>query len=385
MSLRRKRICVLGSTGSIGEKSLLVARDFPERFEIVGLSVNGSADRLAEQAAQFGVRHVCIAGQPESIPALPEATRLFHGPAGLIQLIDACEPDMVLVATVGYAGLAPTLHAIELGLEVALANKEVLVAAGELVMAAARRRGVEILPIDSEHNAIFQCLAGRRPDWPLRRLVLTASGGPFRGRSRAELTSVTIEQALRHPTWLMGRKISIDSATLMNKGFEVIETWHLFGEPIEKIEVLIHPQSVIHAMIEYADGSMLAQLGVTDMYMPIAGVLAWPDRIINQRFEKLDLAAVGGLTFESPDLEAFPCLRMAREAVQAGATFPAVLNAANEVAVERFLGGEISFLGISELIEAALAAHQPVANPDLVAIHEADRWARQWCQARAMA
>jgi 1-deoxy-D-xylulose-5-phosphate reductoisomerase len=378
----RKRICILGSTGSIGENTLRVIGDHPERFQVVGLAAHASVERLARQLAAFAVPYACLVDEACPAPAV-EGVRLFRAARGMIELIDACAPDLIVVATVGYAGLAPTLHAIARGVTVALANKEVLVTAGALVMDEARRRGVAILPIDSEHNAVFQCLAGRvaadAPPTPLRRIVLTASGGPFRGRSRAELADVTVEQALNHPTWQMGPKVTIDSATLMNKGFEVIETHHLFDEPIEKIEVVIHPQSVIHGLIEYHDGSMLAQLGVTDMYLPIANVLAWPERLFNARFQPLDLAAAGALTFEPPDLEAFPCLRLAYAAVRAGDTYPSVLNAVNEVAVQRFLAGEIRFLDIPDLIERALGEHRSVARPDLAAIAEVDAAARQWC------
>ena len=377
---RRKRIAILGSTGSIGEKTLMVAGDYSDHFEVVGLSAHGSAGRLAAQAAEFGVKEGCLSGDGEI--ELPGGARIHRGGEGLITLLEACEPDIVVVSTVGYAGLAPTLRAIELGVTVALANKEVLVAGGDIVMAAARRRNVAILPIDSEHNAIFQCLAGRREGWPLRRIVLTASGGPFRGRSRADLAGVTRGEALNHPTWRMGPKITIDSATLMNKGFEVIETHHLFGEPVEKIDVVIHPQSVIHGMIEYDDGSMLAQLGVTDMYLPIANVLAYPERLGNVRMDPLDLARVGALTFEAPDLEVFPCLRYACDAVRSGGTYPAVLNAANEVAVAQFLEGAIGFNGIPELIAAALEAHRPDGAAELAAIEQADRWAREWSRRR---
>lgn len=377
---RRKRICVLGSTGSIGENTLRVADDYPDHFEIVGLSAHASAQRLAEQARQFDVRNLClVADRPLEAPS---GARVLRGANGLIELIEASEPDMVVVATVGYAGLEPTLRAIELGITVALANKEVLVTAGHLVMAAARRRGVAILPIDSEHNAIFQCLAGRREGTPLRRIIVTASGGPFRGRTHEELADVTVDEALDHPTWRMGSKITIDCATLMNKGFEVMEVYHLFGEPPEKIKVVVHPQSVIHGMIEYQDGSMLAQLGVTNMYLPIANVLAYPERLANTRYGPLDLTALGQLTFEAPDTVAFPCLRYAYDAIRAGATAPTVLNAANEVAVARFLDGELPFTGIPELIDAAMQAHIPVADPDLDAIREADAWTREWCTAR---
>jgi len=382
MSDARKRICILGSTGSIGENTLRVIGDYPEQFEAVALAAHGSSRRLAEQAAEFGARWLCLSG--DGAFETPDGARVFRGPQGLEELIEASAPDLVVVATVGFAGLAPTLRAIELGLSVALANKEVLVSAGELVMDAARRRGVAILPIDSEHNAIFQCLEGRNGA-PLRRIILTASGGPFRGRSRAELAGVTVEQALDHPTWQMGPKITIDSATLMNKGFEVIEGHHLFGVPVERIEVVVHPQSMIHGMIEYQDGSMLAQMGVTDMYLPIANVLAYPRRLVNRRFEPLDLAALGQVTFARPDLEAFPCLGYAYDAVRAGGTCPAVLNAANEVAVRRFLAGEIRFTDIAELIAAALGEHRVAPAPDLDAIAAADAWARAFCAARAVA
>jgi 1-deoxy-D-xylulose-5-phosphate reductoisomerase len=379
----RKRLCILGSTGSIGENTLRVVADWPDRFEIVGLAAHASGRRLAEQVAEWGVKCFCLSDETQPAPAI-DGARLFRGERGMNELLDACAPDLVVVATVGYAGLAPTLHAIEAGATVALANKEVLVTAGELVMAAARRRGATILPIDSEHNAVFQCLAGRCENGggaaPLRRIVLTASGGPFRGRTRAELADVTVQQALNHPTWSMGPKITIDSATLMNKGFEVIETHHLFGEPVENIEVVIHPQSVIHGMIEYHDGSMLAQMGVTDMYLPIANVLGWPERLCNDRFEPLDLAALSAMTFEAPDTEAFPCLRLAYEAIRSGDTYPTVLNAVNEVAVQRFLAGEIRFTDIPDLIERALGEHRPTTRPDLAAIAETDAMARDWCR-----
>lgn len=375
----RKRICILGSTGSIGENTLRVVSDYPEHFLVVGLSAHASAQRLAEQATHFGVKHLCLSGEGDF--EAPPGAIVFRGHSGLERLIEACEPDLLVVATVGYAGLAPTLRAIELEIPVALANKEVLVTAGELVMSSAQRREVPILPIDSEHNAIFQCLAGHQGA-PLRRIILTASGGPFRGRTREQLATVTIAQALAHPTWQMGPKITIDSATMMNKGFEVIEGHHLFGVPTEKIEVLVHPQSVIHGMVEYHDGSMLAHLGVTDMYLPIANVLAYPNRLENRRFEPLDLATLGRVTFDKPDLEAFPCLGFAYEAIRSGGTYPTVMNAANEVAVHRFLEGEIHFLDIPDMIEAALHAHRSTAQPTLEAIAEADSWARRWCEGR---
>ncbi len=376
---QRKRICILGSTGSIGANTLRVIADYPHHFEVTGLAANGSAELLLDQARLFGVKNICLAGDHPLVA--PDGVRVMRGKEGLLELVEASEPDLIVVATVGYAGLAPTMKAIELGITVALANKEVLVSAGERVMEAARRQGVAILPIDSEHNAIFQCLHGRG-DAALRRIMLTASGGPFRGFTQEQLALVTLKDALAHPTWQMGRKITIDSATLMNKGFEVIEVHHLFGEPAEKIDVIVHPQSVIHSLIEYQDGSMLAQLGITDMYFPIVNVLAYPQRLENHRFAPLDLAAIGTMTFEKPDLDAFPCLRYAYEAMRAGGTYPTVLNAANEIAVHYFLEEEIQFLDIAELIHAAMQVHQSTSHPTLEDVAEADRWARNWCTAR---
>jgi len=263
-----------------------------------------------------------------------------------------------------------------MGKTIALANKEVLVTAGELTMNLARKHGVSILPIDSEHNAIFQCLQGQNAK-AVRKIVLTGSGGPFRGWTKTELENATLEAALKHPTWNMGRKITIDSATLMNKGFEVIEAHHLFGLSVDQVDVVIHPQSVIHSMVEFIDGSILAQLGVTDMYFPIVNILAYPERLENTHFEALNLTQLGKLSFEDFDPGAFPCLGYAREAARLGNTYPAVLNAANEVAVERFLGGELRFLEIAEAIDAALQSHTPSKNPGLEEIRAADAWARQ--------
>ena len=369
-----KRICVLGSTGSIGEKTIQVVGDHPDRFEIVGLSAHESKEALVGQVREIGPAAACLSGSAD-VPEDSGGVRWFSGSRGLLDLIEASRPDLVVVALVGAAGLMPTLAAIEHGVTVALANKEVLVTAGELVMRRAREQGVGILPIDSEHNAIFQCLDGRPEDIP-RRVILTGSGGPFRGWSRARLESATLEDALKHPTWSMGPKITIDSATLMNKGFEVIEGHHLFGVDVDKFEVVIHPQSIVHSMVEFRDGSILAQLGVTDMYFPIAHILAYPERIENARFEPLDLAAIGSLDFERYDGDAFPCLRYAYEAARQGSTYPTVLNAANEVAVDRFLKGEIRFLEIGDIVDAVLQEHTPPESVELDDIQEADRKAR---------
>ncbi len=372
----RKRLCILGSTGSVGRQTLQVIRDHPERFQVVGLSAHRSIDALSRQAAEFQSAAVCLSEPGAKVPRSDGGPRWLSGPEGLLDLIEAVAPDLVVVAVVGAAGLAPTLRALERGLPVALANKETLVTGGELVMAAARARGVPILPMDSEHSAIAQCLAEKSPAL-IRRIVLTASGGPFRGRTRAALETVTVEEALRHPTWRMGPKITIDSATLMNKGFEIIEGAHLFSLPVDRFEIVIHPQSTLHAAVEFLDGSMLAQMAVPDMALPIAQALAWPERLCLARLPALDLAALGTLAFERPDPTTFPCLELAREAARRGGTFPAALNAANEVAVARFLAGELRFLEIPEVIEAVLEAHESLGAADLTAIFEADAWARR--------
>ncbi|PKO17003.1 1-deoxy-D-xylulose-5-phosphate reductoisomerase [candidate division BRC1 bacterium HGW-BRC1-1] len=380
-----KRVIVLGSTGSIGVKALQVMEDFPSRFDVVAISTNERVDLLLRQASQFKPEGVCVCSPTARDTGAEIASAVgaqFHeGEAGLTEMVARYDADIVVVATVGFVGLMPTLKAIERGITVALANKEVLVTAGDLVMAAARERGVKLLPIDSEHNALFQCLNGCG-EQSVRRLILTASGGPFRGRQPETLAAVTPDEALAHPTWNMGRKISIDSATMMNKGFEMIEAAHLFGVPPERIEVVIHPQSTIHSMVEYVDGSILAQLGRTDMYLPIQNVLMWPDRVENG-FEPLDFAQLGQLTFEKPDPEGFPCLAYAYEAAARGGTCPAVLNGANEVAVARFLAGEIGFLGIARSIRNALDAHTLVSDPTLEQIHEADKEGRDAAQAVA--
>jgi len=377
----KKRLIILGSTGSIGTKALEVAADFPERIEVVGLSAHGSIKLLSEQVARFKPQSICVSRTDAILAganlAQTNGAAFFPGNAGLVQMIEQTEADIVLVATVGFVGLLPTLRAIDLGRTIALANKEVLVMAGNLVMAHARERGVDILPVDSEHNAVFQCLGGKHCSKEVRSLILTASGGPFRGLRQSQMDSITPAQALKHPTWNMGRKISIDSATLMNKGFEVIEAAHLFEVPVDMIRVVVHPQSAVHFMVEYIDGSVMAHLGITDMYLPIQNVLLHPVRLPN-RFPSMNLADLATLTFEAPDHASFPCLDYAYESARRGGTYPAVLNAANEIAVERFLNGEISFLDIPRLIGAALENHSAGSANSLDEILEADRWAREY-------
>ncbi len=349
-----KRLLILGATGSIGTQALDVVARAPEAFELVGLSAEQSHEALVAQARAHGVRRIAL-GDPVAAARAAEAWtdgEVLAGPEGLVRLVADTGADLVLNAIVGSAGLGPTIVALTEGIDVALANKESLVVGGELVMALSEATGAQLIPVDSEHAALHQLIAGERPG-TVERLTLTASGGPFRGRAAADLTGVTVEEALRHPTWAMGGKVTIDSATLMNKGLEVIEAHWLFGVPYGRIDVVVHPQSLIHALVSLCDGATLAHLGHPDMRVPIAYALHHPDRV-DVPVPTLDLAAIGALTFEPPDLDAFPCLRLARDAGEAGGTAPCVLNAANEVAVHAFLGGRLGFSGIPAVIEAAL-------------------------------
>jgi 1-deoxy-D-xylulose-5-phosphate reductoisomerase len=374
---RTRRVVLLGATGSIGASALKVASDLPERMRIVGMAAGNNLERLAEAANRFRPEAVCIA-DPARLPLLQAALsyrpRLLSGPEGLEEIARMEGADLVLVAIVGTAGLRPALAAIDAGKDLAVASKEILVAAGEAVMGAAAARGVRVLPIDSEHNAIFQCLEGRDPG-TVRRLILTASGGPFRRTPAAELPGVTVARALRHPTWDMGRKITIDSATLFNKGLEMIEARWLFGVPMAKVDVVVHPQSIVHSMVEFVDGSVLAQLSRSDMCFPIQYAVTWPDRVANT-LQPLDFAKLGRLEFEAPRAADFPALDLARRAGEQGGTLPAVLNAANEVAVEAFLGGRLPFPGIWETVRAVMDSHANVAHPRLDQILAADAWAR---------
>ena len=377
-----KRIAILGSTGSIGQSALAVVDAHADRLQVVGLAAGENADLFAAQIARYQPRIATMASGSAldrlKRTGIPEAT--FGGPGreGLVAVASHPDVDLVLCASSGTDGLEAVLAAIEHGKAVALANKEVLVMAGGIVTEAARRRGVALLPVDSEHNAIHQCLHGRSPS-ELTRLVLTASGGPFRGRSASELTKVTAEDALKHPTWRMGRKITIDSATLMNKGLEVIEAHWLFGVRADQIAVLIHPQSVVHSMVELTDGSLIAQLGVTDMRLPIQYAFSYPERWPTP-MPPLDLTRAGRLEFDVPDTEAFPCLRLAYRALDAERSLPVVLNAANEVAVARFLDGRIGFGSIPRVIELTMDAHRPAQVATLAEVRAVDGWAREYSQ-----
>src|SRR5688572_2371771 len=371
-----KRLLILGSTGSIGTQALDVVARAPEAFQLVGLSAERSHEALIAQARTHGVGQIALTDADAAARAAESWTdgEVMAGAEGLVRLVAETGPDLVLNAIVGSAGLGPTIVALTEGIDVALANKESLVVGGELVMALCEATGAQLIPVDSEHSALHQLIEGERPG-TVDRLTLTASGGPFRGRSRAELEGVTVEQALKHPTWAMGGKITIDSATLMNKGLEVIEAHWLFGTPYDRIDVVVHPQSIVHAVVSLCDGATLAHLGHPDMRVPIAYALHHPERV-DVPVPTLDLAAVGALTFEAPDLDAFPCLRLSREAATAGGTGPCVLNAANEVAVHAFLGGRLPFMGIPAVIEQTLERVPPAGVHSFDSLYEADGDAR---------
>jgi 1-deoxy-D-xylulose-5-phosphate reductoisomerase len=372
-----KRLLILGSTGSIGTQALDVVARAGGAFEVVGLSAGTAYGPLIEQARAHGVRRVALS-DPDAAARAAEAWtegEVLAGPEGLVELVAASDADLVLNAIVGSAGLGPTIVALTEGIDLALANKESLVVGGELVTALAEATGAQIIPVDSEHSALHQLIVTERPG-TIDRLIVTASGGPFRGRARAELESVTVEQALRHPTWEMGGKITIDSATLMNKGLEVIEAHHLFGTPYSQIDVVVHPQSIVHALVTLCDGAALAHLGHPDMRIPIAYALHHPERV-DVPVRTLNLAELGSLTFEAPDTDAFPCLRLAREAAEAGGTAPCVLNAANEVAVHAFLGGRLGFMGIPAVIERTLERVGAAGVHSFDSLYEADARARE--------
>ncbi len=373
-----RNVVVLGSTGSIGESALKVARDIPDRMRLVGLAAHRSGEKLAKQLKKTKVQRACLS-DPEAFAEfrelIPGSVTALTGEEGLIELATLPEADMVLIAIVGTAGLRPALAAIEAGKDIAVASKEILVMAGEAVMTAARRRGVRVLPVDSEHNAIFQCLEGRQTE-DISRLILTASGGPFRQLPREQLADVTVKQALKHPTWEMGQKISIDSATLFNKGLEMIEARWLFGVEMDRVDVIVHPQSIVHSMVEFIDGSVLAQLSATDMCFPIQYAVTWPERVPNT-LKPLDFAELARLDFEKPRWDDFPALNLAVRAGTEGGTLPAVMNAANEIAVAAFLKGSIAFPQIWETVGATMEAHTGVEHPSLEQILTADAWARR--------
>jgi 1-deoxy-D-xylulose-5-phosphate reductoisomerase len=378
----RRRIAILGATGSIGKSTLDLIERSPERFEVTAVTAATNSELLADIARRTGAKLAVVADETRlaDLQARLAGTdcRAASGEEALIEAA-AREAELVIAAIVGCAGLKPVMAAVEAGRTVALANKEALVTAGELMTGAAERHGATLLPVDSEHNAIFQCLAGSRRE-DVARIILTASGGPFRTASAETIGAATPAQAVAHPNWSMGAKISVDSATLMNKGLELIEAYYLFGLPSDQIDILTHPQSVIHSMVEFVDGSVLAQLGSPDMRIPIAYALAWPERM-GTPAQRLDLAAIARLDFEVPDIDRFPALRLARAALESGGAAPIVLNAANEVAVARFLSGEIPFTDISRLVEQALDDAEFGPPQSIGEVLEIDRATRSRVQA----
>jgi 1-deoxy-D-xylulose-5-phosphate reductoisomerase len=413
--MKRKRVVLLGATGSIGESALKVAHDIPDRMEIVGVAANSNAEKLAAAANKVRATAVCLVDESKIDilrGALEYEPQIFTGEKGLCEIAAMADADMVLIAIVGTGGLRPALAAIEAGKDLAVASKEILVMAGEAVTEAARRRSINILPVDSEHNAIFQCLEGKRSTlnaqrstskaeastlgvgrsprrspstaeagWTLdvsdvRRIILTASGGPFRELPAKDFESITPEQALKHPTWNMGPKITIDSATLFNKGLEMIEAHWLFGVEMNRVEVVIHPQSIVHSMVEFADGSTLAQLSYSDMCFPIQYAVTWPERVPNS-LPPLDFGKLSKLEFATPRYDDFPALNLARQAGETGGTLPAVMNAANEIAVAAFLDRQVRFPQIWRMVEEVMNRHTNVAHPNLDAILRADQWARE--------
>ncbi|MGA2788710.1 MAG: 1-deoxy-D-xylulose-5-phosphate reductoisomerase [Verrucomicrobiota bacterium] len=373
-----KNVVLLGSTGSIGTSTVKVAEDLPDRIRLIGLAAGNNTTRLLEQTRKHRPEAISI-NNPEKARDLGKffgaVTQVYSGDEGLIKLATLPAADIVLIAIVGTAGLKPALAAIRAGKDIAVASKEILVMAGEIVMSEARKHGVRVLAVDSEHSAIFQCLDGK-PSSSVRKLWLTASGGPFRKTPREEFPNITVERALKHPSWVMGKKITIDSATLFNKGLEMIEARWLFDIGMDRVGVLVHPQSIVHSMVEFVDGALLAQLSTPDMCLPIQYALTYPDRAPSERVQT-NFAKLGNLTFEEPDAERFPALTLARRAGEVGGTLPAVLNAANEVAVAAFVDRKINFPQITETVRRTMDAHKVVKHPTLEQILEADAWARR--------
>ena len=379
MISNKRKISILGSTGSIGLSTLDILEKHSDRFELVAITAWNNAAELKKQIIRHRPQLACIESEEAALELKADSelkgTEILWGSKGLLEAATRDDVDMVVSAIVGSAGLVPTFAAVQAGKDIALANKETLVAAGSIIMKEAATRGVRIFPVDSEHSAIFQSLAGQRRE-DVKRLILTASGGPFRSKSIEELKDVSSEAALSHPTWSMGSKISIDSATLMNKGLEVIEARWLFDVDADLIDVVVHPESIVHSMVEYADGSIISQMGAPDMKGPIAYALSWPERLDNGA-SGLDLAAVGALTFYEPDTDKFPALKLCYKALKMGGTAPCVLSAANEIAVEAFLDGKIGFMTIPTIVERVLSLHEIVDAESIQQVLDADNWARK--------
>lgn len=376
-----KNVVLLGSTGSIGTSTIKVAEDLPDQIRLLALAAGNNSELLLEQTRKYKPAAISIfdSGKAKELQnALGVSTRVYSGEDGLIKLATLPAADIVLIAIVGTAGLQPALAAIRAGKDIAVASKEILVMAGEIVMNEARKYGVRVLAVDSEHSAIFQCLDGK-PSASVRKLILTASGGPFRDKNiwpKEKFSEITVECALKHPSWVMGRKVTIDSATLFNKGLEMIEARWLFDIEMARVAVIVHPQSIVHSMVEFVDGSLLAQLSTPDMCLPIQYALTYPDRAANERVQT-NFAKLGKLEFEEPDVERFPAIELARRAGEIGGTLPAVLNAANEIAVEAFVNRKINFPQITEVVRKTMDAHKVISHPTLEQILEADTWARK--------
>ena len=373
-----RKISILGSTGSVGKQALEVVDSLSEKFEIYGLTAGSNIEVLREQIKKYNPEVVAVKDEVSagSLKKEFKNTEIFWGKEGLIEIAQNSKNDMVLVAVPGIIGLYPTLAAIDNNINVALANKETLVAAGNIVMERARKNNVKILPVDSEHSAIHQCIS--KDSSFVKKLIITGSGGPFRLKSLAEIEKATIEETLAHPNWSMGSKITVDSATLMNKGLEVIEAHWLFGIDYSNIEIIVHPQSIVHSAVEFLDGSILAQLGLPSMHIPIQYALTYPEKCEGLKTESLSLSGIGKLEFEKPDLNKFPCLELAYEAGKKGGTYPAVLNAVNEEAVYAFLSGKIRLTDIYKIVQKGMEAHLVITNPDLRDIIDSDNWAREF-------
>ncbi|NQV49964.1 MAG: 1-deoxy-D-xylulose-5-phosphate reductoisomerase [Candidatus Marinimicrobia bacterium] len=372
----QKRLSILGSTGSIGVNALNVVRSYPENYKIMYMSAHSQGDLLIHQAKEFSPTAVAI-GDPdqyETVKAALPGVEVLKGRTGLLELAARDDVDTMLNALVGSAGMEPTIRSIEAGVDIALSNKESLVMAGDFINTLLKKKNVKLYPVDSEHSAIWQCLVGENSD-DIKRLVITGSGGPFRTTPASAFNEITVAQALKHPNWAMGRKITIDSATMMNKGLEVIEAYWLFDLPVEKIDIIVHPQSIIHSMVEFVDGSVKAQMGIPDMKIPIQYALSYP-RHLPQDWEQLDLAKVATLTFEAPDLKKFKCIQLAFDALKQGGSMPVVLNVANEEAVYRFLNGDIPFTAIPELITKAMNDHDYLEHPNLDDILDLEKWTK---------
>ncbi len=374
--MKKKKISILGSTGSIGTQALEVISKMPDSFEVISLCAGDNIDKIREQIKQINPKNVCVKSDANAQILQKEYKNInvMYGESGLNNICSDTENEMILVAVSGKVGLKPTLKAIESGIDIALANKETLVMAGDIVMKRAREKNVQILPVDSEHSAIHQCIKNIND---VQRLIITASGGPFRNKTIEDIKHATVEETLHHPKWNMGKKITIDSATLMNKGLEVIEAHHLFNMDYEKIKVVVHPQSIVHSAVEYYDGSVIAQLGFPSMHIPIQYALSYPQRLVGIKTNSFDFVKAARLDFEEPDLDKFPCLKLAYEAGKAGGTYTVCLNAANEEAVYAFLAGKISLWNIYEITKKMLENYQSITNPDIDVVIEQDKITRE--------